>query len=79
MTFPFLYKAWKESFTGIAESQIGIVESIDGDPVPPGKIFPRAADNIKVTPDFLVQGGDNPGGLLSAFLTKTIAGSTEKG
>jgi hypothetical protein len=25
-----------------------------------------AAGNIKVTPDFLVQGGDNLGGLLSA-------------
>jgi uncharacterized membrane protein YqiK len=34
-----------------------------------------AAGNIKVTPDFLVQGGDNLGGLLSAFLTKNISGS----
>jgi uncharacterized membrane protein YqiK len=34
-----------------------------------------ATGNIKVTPDFLVQGGDNVGGLLSAFLTKNIAGS----
>jgi hypothetical protein len=32
-----------------------------------------AAGNIKVTPDFLVQGGDNLGGLLSAFLTDFIA------
>ena len=32
-----------------------------------------AAGNIKVTPDFLVQGGDNLGGLLSAFLTNIIA------
>jgi hypothetical protein len=28
----------------------------------------------KVTPDSLVQGADNIGGLLSAFLTKNIAG-----
>jgi uncharacterized membrane protein YqiK len=31
-----------------------------------------ATGNIKVTPDILVQGGDNLGGLLSAFLTKTV-------
>ena len=31
-----------------------------------------AAGNIKVTPDFLVQGDGNLGGLLSAFLTRTI-------
>ncbi len=31
-----------------------------------------SAGNIKVTPDFLVQGGDNIGGLLTAFLTKLI-------
>lgn len=28
-----------------------------------------AAGNVKVTPDFLVQGGDNLGGLFSAYLT----------
>ena len=33
-----------------------------------------AAGNIKVTPDFLVQGGDNLGGLLSAFLTNLVSG-----
>jgi uncharacterized membrane protein YqiK len=32
-----------------------------------------AQGNVKVTPDFLVQGGDNLGGLLSAFLTDIIA------
>ena len=31
-----------------------------------------AAGNIKVTPDFLVQGGDSIGGLLAAFLTTMI-------
>lgn len=35
-----------------------------------------ASGNIKVTPDFLVQGGDNLGGLLSAFLTNLVAGRT---
>jgi regulator of protease activity HflC (stomatin/prohibitin superfamily) len=33
-----------------------------------------ATGNVKVTPDLLVQGGDNVGGLLSAFLTKVIIG-----
>ena len=32
-----------------------------------------ASGNVKVTPDFLVQGGENLGGLLSAFLTNIIA------
>ena len=33
-----------------------------------------AAGNVKVTPDFLVQGDGNLGGLLSAFLTNKISG-----
>lgn len=36
-----------------------------------------ASGNVKVTPDFLVQGGDNLGGLLSAYLTKKVAGEKE--
>jgi len=35
-----------------------------------------AAGNIKVTPGLLVQGDGNLGGLLAAFLTRTI---TQKG
>ena len=38
---PFLYSARKLSFTTIAENEVGILESIDGDPVPPGKIFAK--------------------------------------
>jgi regulator of protease activity HflC (stomatin/prohibitin superfamily) len=37
-----------------------------------------ASGNVKVTPDFLVQGGDNLGGLLSAFLTNIIAGKQQE-
>jgi regulator of protease activity HflC (stomatin/prohibitin superfamily) len=33
-----------------------------------------ASGNVKVTPDFLVQGDGNIGGLLSAFLTNFVAG-----
>ena len=36
-----------------------------------------ATGNVKVTPDLLVQGGDNLGGLLSAFLTNVIAGTAK--
>jgi uncharacterized membrane protein YqiK len=32
-----------------------------------------ASGNIKVTPDFLIQGENNVGGLLSGFLTKLIS------
>ena len=38
-----------------------------------------ASGNVKVTPDFLVQGGDNIGGLLSAFLTKIVAPQAKEG
>jgi hypothetical protein len=34
-----------------------------------------AQGRVKVTPDFLVPGGDNPGGLLSAFRTDIISKS----
>jgi len=37
-----------------------------------------ASGNVKITPDFLVQGGDNLGGLLSAFLTKIITEKKEE-
>ncbi|MBI3125823.1 MAG: hypothetical protein HYZ10_15615 [Ignavibacteriales bacterium] len=37
-----------------------------------------ASGNVKVTPDFLVQGGDNLGGLLSAFLTNIIAANQKQ-
>jgi uncharacterized membrane protein YqiK len=42
---PFIYKARKVGFTIIGDNEIGIIESIDGNPVPPGKIF------AKVVPD----------------------------
>jgi uncharacterized membrane protein YqiK len=45
LLIPFIYKARKVGFTIINENEIGIIESIDGNPVPPGKIF------AKVVPD----------------------------
>ena len=36
-----------------------------------------SAGNVKVTPDFLIQGDGNLGGLLSAFLTNKISGAVK--
>lgn len=33
---PFIYKATKSEFTEIKENEIGMVESVDGSPIPPG-------------------------------------------
>jgi uncharacterized membrane protein YqiK len=44
LLIPFLYKATKYPFTTIAEMEVGIVESIDGDPIPPGTIFAKVVE-----------------------------------
>jgi len=44
MLMPFLYSVRKFPFTTIAENEVGIIESIDGDPVPPGKIFAKVVE-----------------------------------
>jgi hypothetical protein len=57
---PFLYAAKKYSFTFIAENEIGLIESIDGDPVPPGKIFAkvvRGHNSFQDGENFLRNGG----------------------
>ncbi len=57
---PFLYKARKRPFTVIEESEVGLVESIDGDPIPPGRIFARVAPGHNAFQDgeaFLTNGG----------------------
>jgi len=38
---PFLYTATKSEFVEIGTGAVGLVESIDGNPVPPGHIFAR--------------------------------------
>jgi uncharacterized membrane protein YqiK len=58
---PFIYKAKKMPFTFIAEDQVGIVESIDGNPVPPGKIFAKVVSDHNSFQDaetFLKNGGE---------------------
>lgn len=57
---PFLYKATKYPFTTISENEVGIVESIDGDPIPPGKIFAAVVAGHNAFQDgeqFLANGG----------------------
>ena len=57
---PFLYKATKYPFTSISENEVGIIESIDGDPIPPGKIFAKVVDGHNSFQDgeqFLANGG----------------------
>ena len=57
---PFLYMPKKYPFTTIAEAEVGIVESIDGDPVPPGKIFASVVEghnSFQDGEDFLKNGG----------------------
>jgi len=44
LVIPILYRCAKVPFTVIGESEIGLVESIDGNPVPPGKIFAKVIE-----------------------------------
>ena len=60
LLIPFLYSARKLPFTTIAEDEVGILESIDGDPVPPGKIFAKVVTGHNSFQDgetFLKNGG----------------------
>jgi uncharacterized membrane protein YqiK len=57
---PFIYKAIKYPFTVIAQNEVGIIESIDGDPIPPGKIFAAVVEGHNSFQDgekFLANGG----------------------
>ncbi len=42
--FPFLYKTTRFDFTAIGNDAVGLVESLDGNPVPSGKIFAKTVD-----------------------------------
>jgi uncharacterized membrane protein YqiK len=60
LLIPFVYKPMKYPFTVIAENEVGIVESIDGDPIPPGKIFAKVVQGHNAFQDgelFLQNGG----------------------
>lgn len=58
---PFLYSTEKQPMVVIAENEVGLVESIDGAPVPPGRIFGKALANHNLFQDgeeFLNGGGE---------------------
>jgi len=58
---PFLYRTEKQPMVVVGESEVGLVESIDGAPVPPGRIFGKALANHNLFQDgeaFLNSGGE---------------------
>jgi len=60
LLIPFIYSVRKYPFFTISEKEIGIVESIDGDPVPPGHIFAKVVEGHNAFQDgesFLKNGG----------------------
>jgi uncharacterized membrane protein YqiK len=60
LLIPFLYSVKKYQFATISEKEVGIVESIDGDPVPPGHIFAKVVEGHNAFQDgesFLKNGG----------------------
>lgn len=61
LLIPFLYRTEKAPMMTIAENEVGLVESIDGAPVPPGRIFGKALTNHNLFQDgeaFLSAGGE---------------------
>jgi len=57
---PFIYVARKYPFIEIKDGEIGIVESIDGNPIPPGRIFAQVVEGHNAFQDgeaFLQNGG----------------------
>lgn len=61
LLIPFLYKSKKISFTIIGENEVGLVECIDGNSIPAGKIFAKVAPNHDSFQDgeaFLMNGGE---------------------
>lgn len=61
LLIPFLYRTEKAPMMVVAENEVGLVESIDGAPVPPGRIFGKALTNHNLFQDgeaFLSAGGE---------------------
>lgn len=58
---PFIYKAFHKPFTVIGNDEIGLIESIDGNPIPPGRIFAKVVEGHNSFQDgelFLKNGGE---------------------
>lgn len=61
LLIPFLYTVKKYPMLMISENEVGLVESIDGAPVPPGRIFARVNSEHNLFQDgevFLKNGGE---------------------
>lgn len=61
LLFPFLYAVKKLPFTVISENEVGIVDVIDGNAIPPGKIFAKVVEGHNSFQDgeiFLKNGGE---------------------
>jgi uncharacterized membrane protein YqiK len=61
LLIPFLYSVEKQPMVEIAENEIGLVESIDGNPVSPGRIFAAVVGGHNLFQDgeaFLKNGGE---------------------
>jgi regulator of protease activity HflC (stomatin/prohibitin superfamily) len=57
---PFIYIAKKYPFVEIKDGEIGIIEAIDGNPIPPGRIFAQVVEGHNAFQDgevFLTNGG----------------------
>jgi len=57
---PFIYVARKYPFIEIKDGEIGIIEAIDGNPIPPGRIFAQVVEGHNAFQDgevFLENGG----------------------
>jgi len=58
---PYIYKARKSVFVMIGENEVGIIESIDGNSIPAGKIFAKVVpehDSFQDAEAFLMNGGE---------------------
>ncbi|MGO9378899.1 MAG: SPFH domain-containing protein [Dissulfurispiraceae bacterium] len=58
--FPFIYTAKKSEFVEIMDGKVGLIESVDGGPIPPGKIFAKVIQGHNSFQDgeaFLQNGG----------------------
>lgn len=61
MVVPFLYRVTKSELTVIGENEVGLVDSIDGKPVPDGHIFAKAFKEHNLFQDgesFLIHDGE---------------------
>ena len=57
---PFIYTARKSEFVEIMDGKVGLIESVDGSPIPPGKIFAKVIQGHNAFQDgeaFLQNGG----------------------